>query len=132
LELLAGVVFVLALLAPLILGPALGPLAVALGGGAEHRCACGMVQGSCGCPECERIEHQRLHERSPAPYAVLRSQCHDDEATPGAPALPPGIEAPAGFALAAPSSSRAPTRDPAAARSREATEPRTPPPRRSV
>ncbi len=67
------------LLAPLLLGPALGPITSALGGEPEHRCACGMIRGQCGCPECARLEHRRLAERAPRPYPVLKSHCGEDE-----------------------------------------------------
>src|SRR5271170_4470295 len=103
-ETLAALLVALAVLAPMMLGPALSPLAQALGAVAEHRCACGMAPGTCGCPECARIEHQRLRERAPAPYAVLRSQCERNEVAPGFTALPPVLEAPPGSIIA-----RAPT-----------------------
>jgi len=57
----------------------MGPVVVALGGHIEHRCACGMVRGKCGCPECERLEKQRQEDREPQPYAVLKSNCDDDD-----------------------------------------------------
>jgi hypothetical protein len=132
LETLVALAVALAVLAPMMLGPALGPLTRALGGTDEHRCACGMVQGTCGCPECARIEHKRLHDRAPVPYPVLRSQCEGDEVAAAFAALPLAIEAPVGFVLApAPEASVAPLR-PSEALSRDATEPATPPPRHAA
>jgi hypothetical protein len=120
----------LAMLAPMALGPALGPLTLALGGKLDHKCACGMVQGTCGCPQCAAITHQRLREHAPAPYAVLRSQCEDDEVAPGFPGLPVALEAPATFVLLEPPASTLAPLRPGEARSLDAREPSTPPPRR--
>ncbi len=71
-----GRALILAFLLPLALGPALSPLATALGAPA-HLCACGMKEGTCGCPECER----QLGMTPDGPlgqsaHAVLRS-CDD-------------------------------------------------------
>src|ERR1700733_66736 len=129
-ETLAALLVALALLAPMMLGPALGPLTQALGAAADHRCACGMAPGTCGCPECARIEHQSFREHAPAPYAVLRSQCERNEVAPGFMALPPALEAPAAGVIARTPVASASPLAPAARRSRDATEPVTPPPRR--
>jgi len=128
-ETLAALLVALAVLAPMMLGPALSPLTQALGGAVEHRCACGMAPGTCGCPECARIEHQRSQERAPAPYAVLRSECERNEVAPGFTALPPALEAPPGCWIARAPTARAALLSPPERHSREATEPVTPPPR---
>jgi hypothetical protein len=70
------------LAAPLLLGPALAPMARALGGDPQHLCACGMEEGKCGCPECERMA-QAAHDDDmadaiPSPRPVLKSGCDDD------------------------------------------------------
>jgi hypothetical protein len=118
------------LLAPLALGPALGPLTRALGGVDEHRCACGMVRGKCGCPECERLEHERLRERAPRPYPVLRAQCGDNEVMTGSLGLPPTLPATIALFLPPLRPSIAGLRKATEAPSRERDEPATPPPRR--
>jgi hypothetical protein len=69
----------LVLLAPMILGPALGPVTKALGGEPRHLCACGMVAGTCGCPECEKAEHQRQSDNALHSYPVLKGKCAGDE-----------------------------------------------------
>jgi hypothetical protein len=66
------------LAAPLLLGPGSGTILRALGGADEHRCACGMKAGQCGCPECERLEHARqLEADALRGHAVMRSTCDD-------------------------------------------------------
>jgi hypothetical protein len=61
----------LVLAAPLLLGPALSPLVRALGGEAQHHCACGMEPGKCGCPECE---HREAPDGLPH---IVKSSCSD-------------------------------------------------------
>jgi len=119
-----------AIVAPMTLGPAMGPLTAALGGAFEHRCACGMVPGTCGCPECARVEHQRLRDHAPVPYSIVRSQCEDDEVAPGFVGLPLALAAPPGFIIMEPAESTLVLPRPPEALSREETEPSTPPPRR--
>jgi hypothetical protein len=119
----------LAFMAPLFLGPALGPLTRALGGVAEHLCACGMVPGTCGCPECELLERQRQLDHTPRPYPTLKSQCNDGEIATGFPALPPAVP-PAAFILPAlPPRLLAGIGAPPSAHSRDPRAPPTPPPR---
>lgn len=131
--LVASLAFALAMLAPMMLGPALGPLTAALGGTVEHRCACGMAaRGECACPECAQIEHRRLREHAPVPYPVLQSQCGGDEAAPGFAALPLAVEPASTVEVLAAEGSVEVRCVPARAASREDTEPFTPPPRRSV
>jgi hypothetical protein len=129
LETLAALVLALVLLAPMMLGPSFGTFVRALGGEADHKCACGMPEGTCGCPECARIEHQRLRERAPAPYPVLRSQCEGNAVTAGMGALPLVIEAPGAFVVVeamecAVTLARSPD-----VHSLDTAEPSTPPPR---
>jgi hypothetical protein len=132
LDALLGFAAVLAVLAPLLLGPALGPVTRALGGVDEHRCACGMVRGKCGCPECEHLEQARLREQAPRPYPELRSQCGaDDPVTPVA-ALPAGLTTPFAALLPRPETRIVKLERPVEARSRGADEPATPPPRRAT
>jgi hypothetical protein len=74
---------------PMLLGPAATPLVRALGGAGEHHCACGMTQGKCGCPECERLEHdRRMTKESLRGHAVLRSTCDDGTGMPAIGAVP--------------------------------------------
>jgi hypothetical protein len=69
------------LAAPLLLGPGSGAILRALGGADEHRCACGMKAGECGCPECERLEHARqLEADALRGRSVMRSTCDDNGA----------------------------------------------------
>jgi hypothetical protein len=77
-----------ALLAPMLLGPGSAWVLRALGGAPEHQCACGMKPGTCGCPECARIEHERSEAKRPLPYAALRSTCEDSDAPLASAALP--------------------------------------------
>jgi hypothetical protein len=70
---LAALAALLALLAPMWLGPAAAPLARALGGEPTHACSCGMAPGKCGCPECAA-------EGGPHAYATCKSSCDGDAA----------------------------------------------------
>jgi hypothetical protein len=76
---------VLALLAFVALGPAVGPFARALGALDEHTCACGMKPGTCGCPACALLLQQGDPARLPEQVATLGS-C--DDHTPGSLAAP--------------------------------------------
>lgn len=129
LETLAALTLALALLAPMMLGPSFGTFVRALGGEADHKCACGMPEGTCGCPECARIEHQRLRERAPARYPVLRSQCDGNAVTAGMGAVPLAIEAPGAFVVAQALEFRVTLARPTEVRSLDLAEPSTPPPR---
>jgi hypothetical protein len=64
---------------PAALGPTWGPILRALGEQRTHVCKCGMKAGTCGCPECARLEHERLDAKRPCPVPALRRAC-DDEA----------------------------------------------------
>jgi len=77
---LARFVFLLAILAPTWLGPAMTPLVAALGGAPEHHCLCGMKRGECGCPECDALEHARAHDHDGLPG--IRTTCDTDGIAP--------------------------------------------------
>src|SRR5580658_5074307 len=80
-------VAMLAVLAPIGLGPATGAIAHALGA-LDHACACGMAPGKCGCPACARIERERSrHGASP----VLESNCERDGVVVPIAPLPPCV-----------------------------------------
>ena len=84
----ARLAVLLALIAPVSLGPAMAPLVIALGGAPEHHCVCGMKRGECGCPDCEALERARAHEND-SPLPSVRSRCDTDGAlVTGAPAMP--------------------------------------------
>jgi hypothetical protein len=118
--------WLIAVLAPLWLGPMLAPLAQAFVE-AHHVCACGMAMGTCGCPECERIEEQRRQDEAP-PFPVVKGEC-DKNGTPLANAPVPPMVLPALFAMIVPSTSSvalvSPSRSPV---SRAAPPPPTRPP----
>jgi hypothetical protein len=84
-------VALLAVMTPLWLGSATVPVLTALGFGPEHQCACGMVRGQCGCPECERLEQQRQRESAPRPYSVLKSTCDSQDSPLPSASVPPGV-----------------------------------------
>jgi hypothetical protein len=128
-EALVTLVIALALLLPMVLGPALVPLARAWGGVDSHVCACGMARGTCGCPECEKLEHERLREHAPRPYPVLRAYCGGDEVASGYSALPPATPLPKGVLLPRSPRERVALERPAEAFSRDLAEPATRPPR---
>jgi hypothetical protein len=118
-----------ALAAPAALGPAMGPVLRELGAQQVHLCKCGMPEGKCGCPACDRLAQERQHEHAPGTIPAFKNHCDEDApATPFA-ALPTGVLAPAVAVLPVPMGDRVgrvafrlrPTlRDP---------EPPTPPPR---
>jgi hypothetical protein len=89
-----AVVTLVVIAAPAALGGALSPVLRQL---AEvgHVCKCGMTPGKCGCPECARLERERLSERQPAPEPTLKRDCDDE-----APAMPLGAALPAGVVAA--------------------------------
>jgi len=121
------------LAAPMLLGPA-SPWAMrALGGEPTHHCACGMVQGKCGCPECADLAHARAQAKKPSTRPTLRSTC-DDDAPPMPSASPlPRVTVPSLVALApAPSNDVLLPPAPATLRPRGREAPSTPPPRRDA
>jgi hypothetical protein len=131
-DVLLGIALTLAVIAPMIFGPALAPLTRALGGIDDHVCACGMTRGTCGCPECEKLEQNRLREHAPHPYAVLRARCAGDEVAPGLAALPPSLARAEGVLAPAAPHSLAPAAWPDKVVSQALAEPVTPPPRRAA
>jgi len=67
------------LMAPMWLGPAMGPIAALLGGTLEHQCACGMRRGDCGCPTCMEAERERVRASR---QMVVRTTCDTDGLAP--------------------------------------------------
>jgi hypothetical protein len=90
-------VVMLAVLAPIALGPATGAIARALGA-LDHACACGMAPGKCGCPACVRLERER-HRQATQP--VLKSNCEREGAVVPTALLPPCV-LPGEFVIDAP------------------------------
>src|SRR5215472_1251299 len=84
---MAAFVAFVAVLVPLWLGPAVAPFARLLGGEPEHRCACAMLPGRCGCAECERLEQARQLARVVHRSSTLRASCDDDGTTTAAAPL---------------------------------------------
>jgi hypothetical protein len=82
----------LATLAPLWLGPMLLPIERAYAE-AHHACACGMAMGTCGCPECERIEHDR-REGASSPVPLLKGECEKGAKLAGTSTMPPALMPP--------------------------------------
>jgi hypothetical protein len=74
--------------APMLLGPGLGGVLRAVGGEHEHTCACGMKPGTCGCPACARLEHERRAAKKVHAYPAVRTDCHDDDGVIVPHALP--------------------------------------------
>src|SRR5262249_45572336 len=72
------------LAAPLLFGPARSRVLRAISGVDVHRGGWGMVQGKCGCPECEIVVggvHLDDDDVSPAPRPIAKSSCDDDAPT---------------------------------------------------
>jgi hypothetical protein len=80
---LAWLAFVVML--PVALGPARMTIERALGGEPSHACACGMKRGTCGCPECERLDREA---KKVSKHVAVRSTCEDDDGFVRAPAAP--------------------------------------------
>jgi len=76
---LAAFAWLVVLLAPLALGPALSPLVAALGGTPEHHCMCGMKLGACHCPECAAHEHD---QKRTSHLPTVRATCETDATVP--------------------------------------------------
>ena len=120
-------VTLLAIMAPAALGPALRPLLDELGE-SGHVCKCGMKPGTCGCPECERAEHERLSDRrSAAP--LLRGHCDQDARMTASTATPLGPLPQARTLLPVPLGERTPPLAVSTPVSDRDLEPPTPPPR---
>jgi hypothetical protein len=72
----AVLIFLIVVALPMALGPASGTVMRWLAGEPDHHCMCGMKPGTCGCPDCERLEQMRKHDREHAPtYPVVRAAC---------------------------------------------------------
>lgn len=118
-------------LSSLWLGPLLVPLERAVAE-SRHVCACGMAPGTCGCPECARVERERLSAHTSRPYAVLQGECdHNSVLLGGAQAFPALLPAAIGVRLPDPSGLVAQRPIPAL-RSLGPPAPPTPPPRSSL
>jgi hypothetical protein len=63
---------------PAALGPTWGPILRALGEQTTHVCKCGMKAGTCGCPECARLEHEREDAKRACPVPAVRRACDDE------------------------------------------------------
>ena len=85
----------LAMLAPLWLGPMLVPIEQAIAD-SHHVCACGMAVGTCGCPECDDLLRQ-AREGAPPVCPMLKGECGRGTPLVGAASLPPVL--PPGLAL---------------------------------
>jgi hypothetical protein len=120
----------LAVVAPMALGAALGPVMRELGGDASsHQCKCKMGPGKCGCPACLQLDRERASERRQGSTPCLRGQCDlDGQAFPFA-APPAAVLAAASTMLPVPRGERAAAN--AACRPPPSTsvEPPVPPPR---
>ena len=120
----------LLLLAPLLFGPALSAL-VRAGAEVEHRCACGMVPGACGCTACDRVERERreaLAARAHGTCAFVRTGC-DVEGMPALGSLAPCLEPAAVVAVVRPPAFTLVRDALPRARSRVPDEPPMPPPK---
>ena len=126
-----SVVTLVALAVPCALGAGAGPVLRMMGSLDEHVCKCGMKPGTCGCPECARLEARRRADRAPTPTPALRRDCNEGEpAMPGGAPMPSGVLPPAAIALLrAPAGRRVPFTDARASTPRRDLEPPTPPPR---
>lgn len=111
---------------PVALGPARATIERALGGEPSHACACGMKRGTCGCPECERLEQEA---KKISKHVAVRNACEDDGGLVRAPAAP--IVTPPNAPLVVARASSVPQELPSVSSldSQLAREPSTPPPR---
>ena len=82
----------LAMLAPLWLGPMLAPIEQAIAE-SHHVCACGMAVGTCGCPDCDDLLRQ-AREGAPPICPMLKGECGQGTPLVGAASLPPVLPAP--------------------------------------
>ncbi len=124
---LAAALFVVVL--PIGLGPGTSNVTRWLGGEPEHACMCGMKRGTCGCPECERLEAERRADARVSKLVTVHRTCERDDGTVPAPELPVGAPSVAGIDVAP-----APSHEDGYQRvrwllSQLAGEPSTPPPR---
>lgn len=122
------VAVLIVLLGPMWLGPAMGPLARALGASIEHQCACGMKRGSCGCPTCMAEEQERVYASR---HMVVQNGCSTDDVVPTVSVAPQAAAA-SPVAVIAAASTRAPSPlEIPTVHTRTVDAPPTPPPRRA-
>jgi hypothetical protein len=107
---LACALAALAVVAPMALGAAMGPVMRELGVDASaHQCKCKMGPGKCGCPACLQLDRERASERRQGSTPCLRGQCDlDGHAFPFA-APPVAVLAAASTVLPVPLVERAAT-----------------------
>lgn len=131
-----ALVVLMGLVLPMALGPAGTHWVVQwMGGVATHHCACGMKPGTCGCPECARLEAEKLseaHSASQDPPPALTSDCSHEPPSVGGQtfwSLPPitGFE---GIPAVDPSAILL-TLEPRSLTPRSAPQPDKPPPRQA-
>lgn len=123
-----ALVTLLVVAAPAAFGPALDPV-LRLLGQVGHACQCGMEPGTCGCPECARLERQRLAERPRGgDKPTFEKACAQNPAIRTA-ALPTSVTAAGPAALVAPRGERVALNRAPALRAGTDAEPPTPPPR---
>jgi hypothetical protein len=129
LRLALAVATLVTIAAPAALGAAMGPILDQLGSAHEHVCKCGMAPGKCGCPDCDKAEQERLHDRGHQVMPVLKGGCDEDAPTIQLASMPPAFLSPSSTLLPAPRGERV-ARDPAHAPFRGPDlDPPTPPPR---
>lgn len=100
-----------------------------LGGDVSHKCACGMKPGTCGCPECARLEKQRQDDERPRPYPVFKPSCDPASVLAVAGAAPFVLAASPGAMLPAPRATVLRDAPGFALATQITLEPPTPPPR---
>jgi hypothetical protein len=117
--------------APAAFGPAVGVVMRELGAAVEvHVCKCGMPVGKCGCPECDRLEHDRQTEHVSERVATFKRHCSDDTPVMPSAMLPTGVLASSSIVeLPLFRGDRVPISSDAASWSSRSDEPSTPPPR---
>jgi len=86
--------WLLAALSPLWLGPLLTPMRIAAAA-TTHLCACGMAEGTCGCPECDEQALDRAVERASDAPPALKGECGRGQSFVGDAHLPPAVLPPA-------------------------------------
>ena len=115
-----------AVMLPVALGPARTTIERALGAEPSHACACGMKRGTCGCPECERIERDA---KKISKHVAVRNTCEDGDGLVRAPALPIVTPPNAPLVITAAASMEKELPSVSSLDSQLAREPSTPPPR---
>lgn len=129
LRLALAVATLVTIAAPSALGAAIGPILDQLGSAHEHVCKCGMAPGKCGCPDCDKAEQERLHDRGHQVTPVLKSGCDQDAPSIQFAAMPAAFLSAPGTLLPAPRGERL-ARDPALSPFlQHDLDPPTPPPR---